>query len=166
MNPGVMSWYLDCWWQRLSLYDLKIGDYCIPGSSFSIQYKAASISVPDFLRIGQRIFRQSLLGFCPVVQGFETRVKGERALGGRQEGGWVKNLTRGYSEAWIFHQPYLISEDSLISSVQFSRSVVSDSLRPHESDIYKWPLPFRSCFNWWLVKIVCPQRRVLKHLLS
>ena len=31
-----------------------------------------------------------------------------------QEGGWVKNLTRGYSEAWIFHQHYLISEDSLI----------------------------------------------------
>ena len=30
------------------------------------------------------------------------------------EGGWVKNLTRGYSEAWIFHQHYLISEDSLI----------------------------------------------------
>ena len=27
------------------------------GSSFSIQDKAASISVPDFLRIGQRIFR-------------------------------------------------------------------------------------------------------------
>ena len=44
------------WWQRLSLYGLKIGDYCIPGSSFSIQDKAASISVPDFLRIGQEIF--------------------------------------------------------------------------------------------------------------
>ena len=54
------------------------------------------------------------LGFCPVVQGFETRVKGERALGGRQEGSWVKNLTRGYSETWTFHQHYLISEDSLI----------------------------------------------------
>ena len=48
---------------------LKIGDYCIPGSSFSIQDKAASISVPDFLGTGQRIFRQSLSGFCPVVQG-------------------------------------------------------------------------------------------------
>ena len=53
-------------------------------------------------------------GFCPVVQGFWTRVKGERALGGRQEGDWVKNPTRGYSENWIFHQHYLISEDSLI----------------------------------------------------
>ena len=31
-----------------------------------------------------------------------------------QEGGWVKNLTRGYNEAWIFHQHYLVSEDSLI----------------------------------------------------
>ena len=34
------------------------------------------------------------------------------------------------------------------------------------SDIHKWPLQFRSCFTWWLVKIVCPQERVLKHLLS
>ena len=33
------------------------------------------------------------------------------------------------------------------------------------SDIHKWPLPFRSCFTWWLVKIVCPPKRVLKHLL-
>ena len=37
-------------------YGLKIGDYCISGYSFSIQDKAASISVPDFLRIVQRIF--------------------------------------------------------------------------------------------------------------
>ena len=34
------------------------------------------------------------------------------------------------------------------------------------SGIHKWTLPFRSCFTWWLVKIVCPQKRVLKHLLS
>ena len=38
------------------LESLKIGDYYISGSCFSIQDKAASISVPDFLRIGQRIF--------------------------------------------------------------------------------------------------------------
>ena len=30
--------------------------------------------------------------------------RGERALEGRQEGSWLKNLTRGYSQAWIFHQ--------------------------------------------------------------
>ena len=24
------------------------------------------------------------------------------------------------------------------------------------SDTHNWPLPFRSCFTWWLVKIVCP----------
>ena len=42
-----------------------------------------------------------------------TRVKRERALGGRQEGGWGY-ITRGYNEAWIFHQPYLIPEDSLM----------------------------------------------------
>ena len=28
------------------------------------------------------------------------------------------------------------------------------------SDIHKWPLPFRSCFTCWLVKTVCPQKRV------
>ena len=28
-------------------------------------------------------------------------MKEERALGGKQEGGWVKNLTRGYNQAWI-----------------------------------------------------------------
>ena len=39
-------------------------------------------------------------------------------------------------------------------------------LRILQSDLHKWPLPFRSCFTWWLVKIVCPQKRVLKHLLS
>ena len=38
----------------------------------------------------------------------------ERPLGGRQEGSWVKNLTKGYSQPWIFHQHYLISEDPLI----------------------------------------------------
>ena len=56
--------------KRFSLHWLKIGDYCIFGSSFSIQDKAASISVLDFLKIGQRIFEQSFSGFCPVVQGF------------------------------------------------------------------------------------------------
>ena len=40
----------------LASYGLKIEDYCISGSSFSILDKAASISVPDFLRIGQIIF--------------------------------------------------------------------------------------------------------------
>ena len=32
-----------------------------------------------------------------------------------KEGDRVKNLTRGYSQAWIFNQHYLISEDPLIS---------------------------------------------------
>ena len=42
--------------------------------------------------------------------------KSERggSLGCRQEGSWVKNLTRGCSQAWIVHQHYLISEDPLI----------------------------------------------------
>ena len=41
-------------------------------------------------------------------------MKGERALGGRQEGSSIKNFTRGYSQAWIFLQYYLKSEDPLI----------------------------------------------------
>ena len=49
----TMSWVL--WMTRLFLFHPS---------------KAASISVPDFLRIGQGIFWQFLSGFCPVVQGF------------------------------------------------------------------------------------------------
>ena len=41
-------------------------------------------------------------------------MKGERALKARPEGSWVKKLARGYSQAWILHQLYLISEDPLI----------------------------------------------------
>ena len=33
--------------------------------------------------------------------------RGERGESPRVEGVRVKNLTRGYSEAWIFHQDYL-----------------------------------------------------------
>ena len=47
-------------------------------------------------------------------QGFQARVEGETVLRGRQEGSWVKNLTRGCSQTWIFHQHYLVSEDPLI----------------------------------------------------
>ena len=54
----------------LASIDLKIGDYCISSSSFSIQDKAASISVQDYLKIDKRIFLQYLSWFCPVVQGF------------------------------------------------------------------------------------------------
>ena len=34
------------------------------------------------------------------------------------------------------------------------------------SDIHRWPVPVKRCFTWWLVKIGCPQVKVLKHLLS
>ena len=43
-------------WQTFGLYGLKTGDYCKSSSYFSIHDKAASTSVPDFLRISQRIF--------------------------------------------------------------------------------------------------------------
>ena len=52
-----------------------------------------------------------VLSSGPRFLGKNERKEGPR---GRQEGGRVKNLTRGYSEACIFHQHYLISEDSLI----------------------------------------------------
>ena len=36
-------------------------------------------------------------------------------------------------------------------------------LRMLWSDFHKWPLPFRSCFTWWLVKIVSlPPRKCFK----
>ena len=61
-ESDTTEWLNWTWWQRLSLFGLKIGDYRISSSSFSIQDKATFINVPDFLRIGQRI-----LGFCPIV---------------------------------------------------------------------------------------------------
>ena len=39
--------------------------------------------------------------------------RGEPSGVGRRVAGF-KNLTRGYSKAWIFHQYYLIPEDYLI----------------------------------------------------
>ena len=74
--------------------------------------------LPSMFQISSGLVRGSSdnpsWGFVQWSKVSRSRVKGERALGGRQEGGWVKNLTRGYSEAWTFHQHYLISEDSLI----------------------------------------------------
>ena len=62
-------------------------------------------------------------------------MKGERALGGRQEGSWVKNLTRGYSQAWIFHQQYLISEDPFVMLVYVPWFFVSSQQRFGATDI-------------------------------
>ena len=68
-------------------------------------------------------------------------MKGERALRDRQEGSWLKNLTRGYSQAWVFHQQYLISEDPLMRHPQmafliqelFHLLAGKNSLPPRES---------------------------------
>ena len=70
LELGLWVQLIGTWWQRFSFYVLKIGDNCVSSSSFSIQDKAASLSVPGFLRMGQKIFWQSLSGFCPEVQGF------------------------------------------------------------------------------------------------
>ena len=55
-----------------------------------------------------------LLGVLSSGPRFLGKNERKESPRGRQEGGRVKNLTRGYSEAWIFQQHYLISEDSLI----------------------------------------------------
>ena len=133
VNPGVVSWYLDYWWQRFSLYGLKIGDYCIPSSSFSIQDKAASISVPDFLRIGQRIFWQSLLGFIQWSKVSRQEWKGREPSGAGRRVAGLRT-----SQGDIVRPGFSIS--------------ITWYLRILWSDIHKWPLPFRSCFTWWLVK--------------
>ena len=82
--------------------------------------------LPSVYQIPSGLVRGSLTIPLRVLSSgprFLDRVKGERALRCRQEGGWVKNLTRGYSEAWIFHQHYLISEDSLIRHLQMASPI-------------------------------------------
>ena len=111
---------------KFSLCGLKIGDYCLSSFSFSIQDKAASISVPDFLRIGQRIFWQSLSGFCPVVlvsrqewKGSEPSGVGRRVAGLRTSQGDIARP--GFSISTTWYQRILWS------------------------DFHKWLLLFRSC---------------------
>ena len=115
-------------WQRFSLYRLKIGDYCISSSSFSIQDKAASISVPNFLRIGQRILWQSLLGFAQWSKvsrqewkGREPSGVGKRVAGLRTSQGDIVRPGFSISTTWY--------------------------LRILWSNVHKWPLPFRSYFT-------------------
>ena len=118
--------------------DLKIGDYCISSSSFSIQDKAASISAPDFLRIGQRFFQKSLVGFCQWSKVSRQEWKGREPLGvGRRVAGLRTS------------QGDIVRPGLSISTTWY--------LRILWSDIHKWPLLFRSCFTWWLVKIFSPQ---------
>ena len=74
--------------------------------------------LPSVYQISSGLVRGSSLTITLWVLSSGPRFLGKsergESHGGRQEGGWVKNLTKGYSEAWIFHQNYLISEDSLI----------------------------------------------------
>ena len=54
------------------------------------------------------------LGVLSSDPRFLGKSERERALRSRQEESWVKKLTRGYNQAWIFHQDSLISEDPFI----------------------------------------------------
>ena len=63
--------------------------------------------LPSVYQISSGLVRGSSLTITLWVLSSGPRFLGksdreERALGGKQEAGWVKNLTRGYSEAWIF----------------------------------------------------------------
>ena len=79
--------------------------------------------LPSVCQISSGLVRGSSdnpLGVLSSGTRFLDKSERERALGGRQKGAWVKNLTRGYSEAWIYHQHYMISEDSLIRYPQMA----------------------------------------------
>ena len=79
-------------------------------SSFSIQDSATRFPQDwseDLLKIPLRVLSSG-------IRFLGKSERGERALEGRQEGSWLKNLTRGYSQALIFHQHYLTSKDPLI----------------------------------------------------
>ena len=144
-NFSQLGW--STWWQRFSLYGLRIGDYCVPMSSFSTQDKAASIRVPDSFRTGQKIFWQSFSGFVQWSKVSSQEWQGREPSG---VGKWVAGLRTSQGD--------VVRPGLSISTTWY--------LRIHWSDVHKWPLRFRSCFTWWLIKIVCPQERVLKHLLS
>ena len=56
--------------------------------------------LPSVYQISSGLVRGSCDNPSPgFVQGFQARLKGERALRGRQEGRWGKKITRGYSQA-------------------------------------------------------------------
>ena len=55
----------------------------------------------------------NLLRVLPNGPKFMGKSEREDSPWGRQGDNWVKT-SQGYSQAWIFHQHYLISEDSLI----------------------------------------------------
>ena len=59
---------------------------------------------------------------------------------------WGKNYWRRLCNvfSWVPHHMALLWEDGPFSLVQFSRSVVSDSLRPHESQHARPPCPFQT----------------------
>ena len=67
------------------------------------------------------------------------------------------NLKRGFSYNSVLPQWHLIPPELQLSSVQFSRSVLSDSLRPHELQHTRPPCPSptpgdysNSCsLSWW-----------------
>ena len=78
-------------------YGLKIGDYCISSSYFFHPRQSCFHQCTRFPQDWSEDFLTILLPVLSSGPRFLARVKGERALGGRQEGGRVKNLTRGYN---------------------------------------------------------------------
>ena len=114
VNSGVVSWYLDYWWQGFSLYGLKIGDYCIPGSSFSIQDKAASSVCQISSGLARGSSNNPSWGFVQWSKVSRQQWKGREPSGvGRRVAG-LKTSQVDIVRTGFFHTLYLISEAPLI----------------------------------------------------
>ena len=60
---------------------------------------------------------------------------------GQKRGKEKENIWRNNGKISKFDESYKSTDQNCFSSVQFSRSVVSDSLRPHESQHARFPCP-------------------------
>ena len=82
------------------------------------------------------------MGICsPVGKHIGSQIRIQIALlvhPPPQKQGLLRNVWTGYTS---FQACHILSLYTVISSVQFSRSVMSDSLRPHESQYVKPPCP-------------------------
>ena len=96
-----------------TLESLKDLDYRISSSSFHLR-QSCFHQCTRFPQDWSEDFPPIPLGILSSGPKFLDRSERGESPWVRQESGWVTNLTRRYSEAWIFHQHYLISEDSLI----------------------------------------------------
>ena len=88
------------------------------GAYPSLLFQSKTNLLPSVYLISSGLVRGSSdnpsRGFVQWSKVSRQKWKGKEPSGGSQEVRYVKNLSRGYSQAWIFHQHYLISEDPFI----------------------------------------------------